>query len=66
MFTSGPSEGVSIGTLEGDALYHASLAPAAYEALLAQHGFELIAHCAEDQSCGMATVWLAQYRGGIA
>ena len=34
LFTSGPSAGVAMGTLEGDPLYHASLDAAEYRALL--------------------------------
>ena len=62
MFTSGPSHGEAIGTLNGDPLYHASLAPAEYTALLEAHGFDVIDHIAEDPDCGGHTVWLAQYR----
>ncbi len=60
MFTSGPANGVAMGVFEGDLLYHASLAPEAYRILLATHGFEVIAHRAEDPDCGGRTVWLAK------
>ncbi|SDW97808.1 class I SAM-dependent DNA methyltransferase [Litoreibacter albidus] len=59
MFTSGPESGETIGTFEGQPLYHASLAPTEYRELLRAHGFRLLAHVAKDQSCGGATVWLA-------
>ena len=62
MFTSGPSGGVAIGTFEGEPLYHASLDPDEYRALLAAHGFAVAAHAAEDADCGGRTVWLAQRR----
>ena len=60
IFTSGPSEGVAMGVFEGEALYHASLGPAEYRALLAAHGFVVEAHRAEDPACGGRTVWLAR------
>lgn len=62
MFTSGPSQGEAIGTLEGEPLYHASLDSAEYRALLDEHGFRVVAHVVEDQTCGGLTVWLAQLR----
>lgn len=63
MFTSGPQAGEAIGTFEGEPLYHASLDPDEYRALLALHGFTVINHIAEDPDCGGATVWLAQFDG---
>ena len=60
MFTSGPRAGEAIGSYRGDTLYHASLDAAEYTALLAAHGFEVVAHVAEDATCGGHTVWLAR------
>lgn len=60
LFTSGPREGEAIGSFEGDPLYHASLGPDEYRALLAEHGFGVVAHVPDDQSCGGHTVWLAR------
>nr|WP_244432769.1 MULTISPECIES: class I SAM-dependent methyltransferase [unclassified Afipia] len=60
MFTSGPRAGEAIGSYQGEALYHASLDTAEYEALLAAHGFSTVQHVVEDQSCGGLTVWLAR------
>ena len=60
MFTSGPRDGVAIGTYADEPLYHASLAPEEYRALLAGHGFAVVAYVAEDAACGRHTVWLAQ------
>ena len=62
IFTSGPSYGEAIGTLEGEPLYHASLDGAEYRRLLDQNGFEVMAHLVEDPNCGRHTVWLAQHR----
>lgn len=60
MFTSGPAHGEAIGRFEDEPLYHASLAPDEYRALLDENGFEIVAHIAEDPACGGHTIWLAQ------
>ncbi len=60
MFTSGPAYGEAIGSFAGERLYHASLDPAEYRALLAENGFAVVAHAVEDPGCGGHTVWLAQ------
>ncbi|QKJ87119.1 Methyltransferase [Paramixta manurensis] len=60
MFTSGPDSGEAIGTFEGEALYHASLAPAEYRQRLAEQGFHVVKMVAEDPDCQGRTVWLAQ------
>jgi SAM-dependent methyltransferase len=60
MFTSGPQAGEAIGSYRGEALYHASLDPAEYTTLLREHGFDVVAHVAEDATCGGHTVWLAR------
>lgn len=60
MFTSGTSNGEAIGTFEGEALYHASLAPEEYRQLLQEQGFSVVKTLVEDPDCGGRTVWLAQ------
>lgn len=60
MFTSGPSHGIALGSFAGETLFHASLDPAEYRALLAAQGFAVVDHVPEDPSCGGRTVWLAQ------
>lgn len=60
MFTSGDAHWEAIGSYRGEALYHASLAPGEYRALLAAHGFRVVDHVANDPACGWHTVWLAQ------
>ena len=60
MFTSGPSHGEAIGSLEGEPLYHASLDAAEYRRLLEREGFAVVANVADDQTCRGHTVWLAQ------
>jgi hypothetical protein len=60
MFTSGPSASEAIGTFAGEKLYHASLDPAEYRALLGDNGFAVVSHVAEDPECGRHTIWLAR------
>ncbi len=62
MFTSGPSEVVAMGTFAGELLYHASLDPDEYRALLDANGFDVVGHVREDPDCGGRTVWLARLR----
>ena len=64
MFTSGPAHGEAIGNYQGEPLYHASLDPDEYRALLSANGFEVVAYVAEDPDCGRHTVWLAQLKAG--
>jgi trans-aconitate methyltransferase len=60
MFNAGPSHGEVVGSYRGDPLYHASLAPAEYEAALRRIGFEIVAHVAEDRNAGGRTAWIAR------
>ena len=60
MFTGGASSGVAIGTFGGEPLYHASLDPDEYRALLADHGFEVVMYTPEDPDAGRMTIWLAR------
>ena len=60
MFTSGPEHGEAVGRLEGEPLYHGSLAPDEYRRRLAKHGFAVVEHRSGDPECGGATVWLAR------
>jgi hypothetical protein len=60
MFTSGTSDGVAMGTYGGEPLYHASLAADAYRALLAEHGFEVVANVFDDPQTGGHSIWLAR------
>jgi trans-aconitate methyltransferase len=62
MFTSGPEAGERIGDFEGEPLYHASLAEQEYRSLLADSGFEVVCHRAEDSDCAGHTVWLGKSR----
>jgi SAM-dependent methyltransferase len=58
MFNAGPAHGEGIGDYRGDSLYHASLAPAEYGALIARAGFAVIEHAANDVQAGGRTAWL--------
>ncbi|RUP00497.1 class I SAM-dependent methyltransferase [Hyphomicrobium sp.] len=62
MFTSGPRDGVAMGVFFGEPLFHASLDPEEYRTLLSAHGFETIAHVAEDPATGGHTIWLARLK----
>jgi SAM-dependent methyltransferase len=59
MFTSGDAEGIAIGEVEGTALFHGSLGPDEYRALLDAAGFAVVAQATRDPSCDR-TVWLAR------
>jgi 2-polyprenyl-3-methyl-5-hydroxy-6-metoxy-1,4-benzoquinol methylase len=61
LFTSGPSHGETVGSCWGEPLYHGSLDPEEYEALLTATGFAVQVHRADDPECGGHTVWLATY-----
>ena len=60
LFTSGPRAGVAMGELYGEPLFHESLDPDEYLALLALAGLAVVRHVVEDPECGGHTVWLAQ------
>jgi SAM-dependent methyltransferase len=60
MFNAGFSHGEAIGSYRGDPLYHASLDPSEYQALLASVGFELIEHSINDPAKGGRLFWLAR------
>ena len=61
MFNTGPGFGEAVGEYRNDPLYHASLSPDEYRVLLADIGFEVLAHAVEDwQSGGGRTVWLTR------
>jgi SAM-dependent methyltransferase len=60
LFTTGPGDGEAIGAVDGAAVYHASLSPAAYAGLLEENGLALRAFIAEDPDCAGHSVWLAR------
>jgi hypothetical protein len=62
MFNTGPQHGEAVGEYNGDPLYHASLSPVEYEALVGRLGFDVIQHASNDAAAGGRTVWLCQRR----
>lgn len=62
MFTGGPAACETIGDWEGEPLYHASLDPAEYDALLDAHGFDLVDRVLSAPDVGGACIWLARRR----
>ncbi|WP_341861644.1 class I SAM-dependent methyltransferase [Gymnodinialimonas sp. 57CJ19] len=63
LFTSGPDAGEAMGTVGTSPVYHASLAPDEYRALLAENGFEVIWFRPEDAALRGHSVWLARSTG---
>lgn len=59
--TSADEEGVAIGEWQGEPLYHASLAPEEYRALLTANGFEVLSFTVGNPASPGPTVWLARY-----
>ncbi len=60
LFTCGPRAGEVTGTVEGDTVFHASLDPQEYEAILVAEGLKVEAFVPEDPACDMHTVCLAR------
>lgn len=60
LFNTGPARGEAIGCQFGEELYHASLEPAEYRTLFAEHGLIETAFAPEDTQCGGRSVWLAR------
>ncbi|WP_461425561.1 class I SAM-dependent methyltransferase [Gymnodinialimonas sp.] len=63
MFTSGPEAGVRVGRVGNSPVYHASLDPDDYRALLAENGFEVIWFRPDDAELRGHSVWLARFTG---
>ncbi len=63
MFTSGAKAGEAQGHAAGRPVYHASLDPQEYRALLGASGFKLIEFRPEDPTCDYHSIWLARYAG---
>lgn len=60
MATVGPEAGEATGEVDGRAVYHASLSPAGYAALLEEHGLRLTGFLAEDPDCESHSVLMAR------
>jgi len=65
LFTSGPDASERIGSVAGQPVYHASLAPAAYRRLLARHGWCATAFTPEDPACRGHSVWHARFAPAV-
>jgi SAM-dependent methyltransferase len=65
MFTSGPTHSEAIGEWQGEPLYHASLAPEEYRALLETNGFDVLSFTVGMPGGEKPSVWLARYRGPV-
>lgn len=63
MFTSGTSDGEVWGHAVKEQVYHSSLAPEEYRALLVANGFKLISFRPEDPDCDGHSIWLARFTG---
>lgn len=59
MLTVGPEAGEVTGHVNGEPVYHASLAPETYARLLAENGCRVAEFVKEDETCGFQTVLLA-------
>jgi predicted TPR repeat methyltransferase len=60
VFTSGPERGEAIGDMNGNPLFHASLAPQEYRRLLEKNGMEAVSFHPQDKDCGGHSVWLCR------
>lgn len=60
MLTVGPDAGEVAGHVGDDPVYHSSLSPADYEAILKGLGLRIIQFVRQDPDCGFHTVLLAQ------
>lgn len=62
LLTTGPGAGEAWGRVGTSAVYHASLDPADYRALMDDHGFETLWFRPEDADLRGHSVWLARAR----
>ncbi|MEM1094468.1 MAG: class I SAM-dependent methyltransferase [Bacteroidota bacterium] len=60
MLTVGPEHGEVTGHVNGERVYHGSLAPEAYTRILSDLGLGIIDFVLEDEACDFHTVLLAQ------
>ncbi len=60
LFNAGAAEGEAIGRWRGEDLYHASLSPAAYHAILADAGYVIDAGNTEMRPEANTGVWMAR------
>lgn len=65
MLTVGPEAGEVSGTVGGEPVYHASLSPDEYAAVLSDAGAAVVAFQADDPACDCASVLLARRERGL-
>ena len=63
MLTVGSEEGLAIGHIGNDKVYHASLSTEEYKTLLDRLGIQIIEFMIDDIECGRANIILAQKNG---
>lgn len=62
LLTVGPVAGEVVGHVGGDEVYHSSLDPEEYTAILAGHGIAIVRFVPEDPTCDLHTLLLAQHQ----
>ena len=60
LLTVGPEAGETTGLVYGDQVYHASLAPSEYSAILQKEGLKVLAYVASDPTAGGHSILLAE------
>ncbi len=60
LLTVGPSAGEVVGHVGDDEVYHSSLSPEEYAAILAEQGIEIVQFVPEDPDCDMHTLLLGR------
>ena len=65
LLTVGDEAGEVLGVVDGEPVYHASLAPDEYRAILGAAGFSDITIVVRDETCGDHSILLASGYGGV-
>ena len=61
LLTVGHEAGEVLGQVEGHAVYHSSLSPSEYKAIVSKAGFSTVEHVAQDPNCGMRSLLFAHH-----